>query len=253
MLVAITRDLSPRLAEGERTFVERDVIDLTVAKAQHHAYEQWLESKGCAIVKAAPLPDSPDGVFVEDTAVVLDEVAVITRPGAVSRRGETESVETILRRFRKILKLHDGTMDGGDVLRVGRTLFIGQSARTNDRGIAHVRALVQPFGYTVTAVTMRDALHLKTAVTALDDETLIFNPEWVEARAFPSLKTIAIDPTEEFAANVLRVGDTLLIASEYPRTRAILEKHNFLVESVSVSEMMKAEAGVTCCSIVFEE
>ena len=253
MLVAVTRDLSPRLADGERTYVDRDPIDMTLAKAQHHAYEEWLASKGCALVKAAPLPDSPDGVFVEDTAVVLDEVAVITRPGAASRRGETESVEVVLRRFRKILKLGEGTMDGGDVLRVGRKIFVGQSARTNDRGIAHLRALVQPFGYTVSAVTMRDALHLKTAVTALDDETLIFNPEWVEARAFPSLKTIAVDPQEGFAANVLRLGDTLLIASEYPRTRAILEQNDFNVETVPVSEMMKAEAGVTCCSIVFDD
>ena len=253
MLVAVTRPVSPRLAEGERTFLDREPIDMTVAVAQHHAYEEWLAAQGCAIVKAAPLPDAPDGVFVEDTAVVLDEIAVITRPGALTRRIETESIDAVLRRFRKTVRMHDGTLDGGDVIRVGKTLYVGQSARTTDRGIAHLRSLINKFGYNVVAVTMQDALHLKTAATRINDETLVYNPDWVEPRAFSSVEMIAVHPAEPHAANVLSVGDALLMPEECPRTRAILEQRGFTVETTSVSEMMKAEAGVTCCSIVFDD
>jgi dimethylargininase len=253
MLVAITRPLSPRLAEGERTFVDREPIDMTLASAQHHTYEEWLAAQGCAIVKAAPLPDAADGVFVEDTAVVLDEIAVITRPGALSRRIETESVDVVLRRFRKTVRMYEGTLDGGDVIRAGRTIYIGQSARTTDRGIAHFRSLVASFGYNVVPVTMNGALHLKTAATRINDQTVIYNPDWVEPRAFSGMELIAIDPAEPHAGNVLSIGDTLLMPAEFARTRAILEQRGFNVDTVPISEMMKAEAGVTCSSIVFDD
>src|SRR5712691_6700193 len=202
MLVALTRAVSPRINERELTFIDRAAIDVARAASQHEAYEQRLEAHGCRVVRVEGEPSLPDGVFVEDAAVVLDEIAVITRPGAASRRGETESVARALQRYRAIRSIEaPATIDGGDVLRVGRTLFVGQSRRTNDRAIAQLRELLEPIGYTILPTPIRDCLHLKSAATYIGDRTILFNPEWVEPHHFGDVETIAVDPSEPSAAN----------------------------------------------------
>ena len=253
MRIAITRAVSPRISECELTFRDRTPIDAGRAAAQHEAYEHWLETAGCRIVRAAPAPAHPDGVFVEDAVVVLDEVAVMTRPGAPSRRGETESVARALHRYRAVRSVEEpGTIDGGDVLRVGHTLFVGQTYRTNNRGISQLRDVAGDLGYTVVPTPVRDCLHLKSAATAIDGHTILYDPECVEPHHFEGLDTVAVDPGERPAANALRVGDRLLMSASYPRTRQLLETRGYAVDTIEFDEMEKAEAGVTCCSVIFE-
>lgn len=249
--IALTRDVSPRILECELTHVGRTPIDVATARLQHAGYERLLGVLGCDVRRIAPAPEHPDGVFVEDAAVVVDEVAVITRPGAASRRGETAGVEAALAGLRPIARIEaPGTLDGGDVLVVGRRVFVGRTARTNDEGIAQLGALLAPHGYTVAGVPVTGCLHLKTAVTALDDATVLMNPAWVDPAAFAPLAAIAVDPEEPMAANVLRIGDALLYAEAYPRTRAALEARGHRLHLVDASELAKAEGAVTCCSLI---
>jgi dimethylargininase len=253
MLVALTRALSPRINERELTFIDREPIDVARAAVQHEAYEQRLEAHGCRVVRVEGEPAMPDGVFVEDAAIVLDEIAVITRPGAASRRGETESVARALHRYRAVRSIEaPATIDGGDVLRVGRTLFVGQSRRTSDRAIAQLRELLEPIGYTIVPVPIRDCLHLKSAATYIGNSTILFSPECVEPHLFGAVETVTVDPSEPFAANALALNGTLLMSTSYPRTRRVLEQRGFRVETIENDEMEKAEAGVTCCSIIFQ-
>ena len=196
-------------------------------------------------------PELPDGVFVEDTALVLDELAVITRPGAASRRPETDSVAAALEPFRPLQRIGGpGTLDGGDVLRTGRSLFVGLSGRTTREGAAELARLVRPAGYEVQIVPVQGCLHLKSAVTEVGDGTLLINPEWVDPAAFEGFRLIPIDPGEAFAANALRIGALLLHAAAFPRTAGRLRAEGFEVREVEADELAKAEGGVTCCSLL---
>lgn len=250
-LLALTRAVSPSLAACELTHLDRAPVDVATAAAQHAAYERLLESLGCAVRRVAPAPSHPDAVFIEDTAVALDEVAVVTRPGAASRRGEVEAVAEALAALRPLRRIEaPGTLDGGDVLVVGRRILVGRTGRSNDAGIAQLRAHVAPFGYTVEAVDVTGCLHLKTAVTALDDGTVLCNPAWVDPQAFAPLAVVAVDPAEPMAANVVRVGPALVHDAAHARTRARLEARGYAVHPVDASELAKAEGAVTCCSIL---
>lgn len=247
---ALVRALSPRIAECELTFAERQPIDSVHASAQHEAYERVLESLGCALVRADDAPEHADGVFVEDAAVVVDEIAVITRPGAESRRGEVDSIARALTPYRAMVRIEaPATIDGGDVLQIGDTLYVGRSSRTNDEGIEQLRGAVAPFDYNVVAVDFRGCLHLKSAVTAVGDETLLFNPVWVDP--IDEFEMIAVDPSEPFSANVLRIDGVILAMAEHPRTADLLGRRGYDVMPVTMGELLKAEAGVTCCSIIF--
>jgi len=253
MLVAVTRALSPRINDRELTFLDREPIDFGRATAQHEDYEKRLEAHGCRVVRVDAEPSLPDAVFVEDAAIVLDEIAVITRPGAASRRGETASIARALQRYRAIRFIEaPATIDGGDVLRVGTTLFVGQSRRTTNRGIAQLRELLEPLGYTIVPTPMSDCLHLKSAATLIGKRTILFNPDCVEPQLFGDVDAIAVDPSEPAAANALGLNETVLMSASHPRTRRVLEQRGFHVEAIESDEMEKAEAGVTCCSIIFE-
>ena len=250
MPIALTRPVSPRIAEAVVTYMERTPIEYRLAEEQHAEYERVLARHGCEVVHVDAAPDCPDGVFVEDAAIVLDEVAVITRPGAKTRQGETSSMAATLERYRPLEHIvAPGTIDGGDVLIVDRTLYVGRLQRTNDAGIRQLRAIVKKHGYEVVPVEFTDCLHLKTAVTQIGPNTLIINPDWVDPTVF-GLEWIEVDRAEPFAANVLRLGETLVLPAEFPHTRRLLEKRGFRVDAVHVSEMLKAEAGVTCCSVI---
>lgn len=249
--LALTRAISPRLAECELTHLDRAPISVARAESQHLAYEAALRALGCEVRRVDPAPDHPDSVFIEDAAVVFDEIAVITRPGAESRRAETEAVERALAPLRPLARVvAPGTLDGGDVFVIGKRVFAGRTGRTNDDGIAQLRAALAPHGYTVEAVDVTGCLHLKTAVTAIDDATVLVNPAWVDARAFAPAAVVEVDPSEPMGANVVRIGDRLLYGGSYPRTLERLRARGHDVTTVDASELAKAEGAVTCCSLV---
>ena len=254
MWIAITRDVSASLGDCQLSFVPRTGIDVDLARRQHEAYRQALESLGCRVV-ALPAEDAmPDAVFVEDVALVLDDVAVMTRPGAESRREEGDTIETVLAAFRPVLAITaPGTLDGGDVLRVGRNVYVGESARSNPDGIAQLRALLAPRGYSVQGVATDGCLHLKSAATEVADGVLLVQPAWVDVAVFAGYRTIEVDPGEEHAANALRIGDGVLYPASFPRTRRRLEEAGIAVTAVDVSELQKAEGATTCCSLVFRD
>ncbi len=253
MRIAITREIGAAIDRCELTHLARSPIDVARARAQHAAYEEQLRALGCTVRRLPEAPDLPDAVFVEDCAVVLDELAIIARPGAASRRPETAAVEQALAGLRPLNRIAaPATLDGGDVLRVGRTLFVGASSRTNDAAIAQLRGFVEPFGYRVVAVEVRGCLHLKSAVTEVAPRTLLVNRAWLAGEAFADFDRIDVDPGEPFAANALRVGDAIVYPAAFPGTRARLEARGLDVRAVDVSELAKAEGAVTCCSLIIE-
>lgn len=253
MRYAITRDISSAIERCELTHVDRVAIDVARARRQHEAYERCLAELGCTVVRLPADDEMPDSVFIEDAAVVFDEVAVITRPGAESRRRETAAVAEALAAYRPVATLAaPATLDGGDVLRMGRRVFVGASARSNAAGIEGLRAILAPYGYTVEAVEMRGCLHLKTAVTGVADDAVLLHEAWIDAAPFAAYRRIAIDPTEPFAANALRVADAIVFPEAFPRTADRLRAAGLDVRPVPADELAKAEGGVTCCSLVFE-
>ena len=251
-LIALTRAVSPSIADCELTHLSREPIDVERATAQHRAYEAVLRSLGATVVQVAPAPALPDAVFIEDTAIVLPEIAIITRPGAVVRREEVGPVAAMLAEFRPLGVLDaPATLDGGDALVVGRTIHVGRSSRTNDAGIKQLGRLVETFGYRVVGVDFTECLHLKSAATCVADGVVLVNPAWVSASVFEGCEAIEVDATEPYAANGARVGDVLMYADHSPRTRAILEARGVNVVTVPCDELAKAEGAVTCCSLLF--
>lgn len=253
MLIAITRAVSPAINRCELGFIERQEISLAKAGEQHRLYEACLAELGATVVSLAAEPDYPDSVFVEDPAVVVDEVAVMTRMGAASRRGESESLERTLKCYRPLRHLREpATLEGGDVMRIGRRLFVGASHRSNLDGIEQLAAELAPFGYTVVAVEVRGALHLKTACCYVGDGAILANRKWLDTEPLHGFRIVDIAPDEPRAANVLAIGDSVILPQCFPRTAEILARLGRKVRLVDVSELMKAEAGVTCSSLVFD-
>lgn len=303
-LVAITRGVSNHIGACELTHLPRIGIDVALAREQHGRYEDALRRAGCRVVSLPPLNDYPDAVFVEDTAIVLDELAILTRPGASSRRMETATVADALRSCAGFAPVDDpgasgtsgdadawkasramaqieepGTLDGGDVLRLGKRIFVGLSGRSNTAALDQLRQLVGPHDYTVTGVAVTGCLHLKSAVTEVAAATILVNPAWVDPGVFGDVDAIAVDPDEPYAANGLLIAGlrqrtqghpsqvegyvsrdrveenpakpTLIYPSSFPRTRRVLEARGIHIDTVDVSELQKAEGAVTCCSLVF--
>jgi dimethylargininase len=254
MPTAITRKVSPAITRCELTHLKRQAIDVAVAARQHEAYERCLASMGCRVVSLPVEPGLPDSVFIEDTAVVLDELAVVTRPGAASRRAETPGVSRVLAEYRPLAAIRPpGTLDGGDVLCVGRRVFVGLSARSSGDGIEQLRVLLSPHGYGVAAVAVTGCLHLKSAVTQVAPGLVLLNPEWVDPAAFGRSGRIEVDRSEPYAANALLIGDAVLYPTAFPRTAARLEGAGIRLAPVDVSELAKAEGAVTCCSLILED
>lgn len=252
MLIAITRGISPSMDHCELTHLQRNPIDIESARRQHRRYEECLADLGCEIHRLPPGADLPDSVFVEDTAVVLDELAVIARPGAESRREETKEVAKALDRYRILHRIESpGTLDGGDVLKIGKKLFVGLSGRTNEEGIDQLSRLLMPYGYEVESVAVKDCLHLKSAATLVGQDKLLLNGTRVDEDKFRGC-LIGVDPSEPSAGNALLVGETVVYPSAYPATRRKMEDLGIAVRTVDVSELAKAEGGVTCCSLLFE-
>lgn len=253
MPLAVTRNVSPRFNECEITHIERTPIDLDIAQRQHRGYVDALKKLGCDVLELPAESNLPDSVFVEDTAIVLPEAAVITRPGADSRKPETESIARALSTHRKLLYLREpATLDGGDVLVVGKRIFIGLSTRSNNEAVVQLSELLNEFGYMVTGVRLHGCLHLKSAVTRVDDKTLLINRDWVDSASFTEYELIDVDPSEPYAGNCLPIGDGVIFPTSFPKTREKLEKRGYKIVSVEVDELAKAEGAVTCCSLVLD-
>lgn len=253
MRIAITRQISPAINQCELTHIARETIDYKRACAQHKQYEDALRSLGIDIISLEAEPALPDSVFVEDVALVLDECAIMLNPGASSRRPEVASVEKALAPYRDVFRIRPpGTVDGGDILRVGKTVYVGLSSRSTENAIEQIKSILEPRNYEVRAVNVTGCLHLKSAVTRVSENTLLINPGWVSKGDFPSMQFIEIDPAEPYAANAVLVDGTIIYPSSFSKTRAKLERAGINMLIVDADELAKAEGAVTCCSLIFE-
>lgn len=253
MLQALTRQVSPTFAACELTFLDRQPIDVAKAIEQHRAYESCLSELGAQVISLLADPEFPDGVFVEDPAIVLEEIAIVTRPGAESRRGEAESIAQALAPFRELRYIREpATLEGGDVVHVGKTLYVGVSRRTNREGIEQLADLVEPFGYRVIPAEVRGCLHLKSGACWAGGNAILANRQWVDANQFRDFEIIDVADDEPSAADVLPIGGMLLVPSNFVHTCDILEASGIRVRPIDVSELQKAEAGVTCMSLLFK-
>ena len=253
MPIAFIRSVSESVNQCELTHMDREPIDLQTARDQHAVYAKALADLGCDVQQFPPLEHQPDAVFVEDTAVVVPEIAVLTNPGAASRRGEIDSVGEALANYRDIARIDEtGRLEGGDVLRIDKNVYVGLASRTCENGISQLGAHLQPFGYEVMAIRHQEALHLKTACTYLGEGVLLLNPEWVDVEDFEGLEPLECHPDEPFACNAIRIGNKVLFPAEFTRTRQRIEARGFTVHPVPASELAKAEGGLTCSSIIID-
>jgi len=245
----LVRAPSSRLAEGIVTHIGRTAVDVALARVQHGAYAEALAASGWMVQQAPAAEDCPDSVFVEDTVVVCEDLAVLARPGAAARRAEVAGVAGILRSLglRTARIQEPGTLDGGDVLQAGYTVYVGRGGRTNGEGIRQLRALLAPLGRTVIAVPLGNVLHLKSAVTALPDGTFLLLPRLVPAELFPAVRPVA----EDGGCHVVPLGgDRVLIAASAPHTAGLLGDLGFTPVVVDISEFEKLEGCVTCLSVL---
>ena len=253
MLTAITRKVSSSLAKCELSFIERQPIDLEKAQAQHHAYEELLAKLGARVISLPEEPDLPDSMFVEDPAIVFDELAVICPLGTEKRRKEAPSLAAALEKFRRLayVKL-PGTLEGGDVLRIGKKIFVGMTQRTNPEGVRQLAVILEKLGYDLTAVPVDGCLHLKSAVTYLGRDTLLANRSWFDSKRLAGFECLDVDPAEPHAANALALADAVIFPASFAKTREKIEACGFQVISLDISELQKAESGLTCSSLLFE-
>ena len=254
MLIALTRAVPPSIAGCEVTFIEREPIDFHLAVEQHEGYCAALRRCGVEVKRLPANTSYPDSCFVEDTAIVVDELAVISSMGVASRRGESAAIEPELARYRELAHIRPpATIEGGDVLRVGKSLFVGLSNRTNAQGAEELSRLLRPGGYDVFPVNMKNCLHLKSACTALDDETLLINPQWIDLEPFEGYNLTFTPDDEPWAANTLRVADRVFLQAGFPRTVELVQRLGQRIEILDISEFRKAEAALTCLSIIFQD
>jgi dimethylargininase len=253
MKIAITRQVSPAIHQCELTHIEREPIDYERACTQHKQYERALHSIGVEVISLQAEPDLPDSVFVEDVALVLDECAIMLNPGASSRRPEVAPVERALAPYRDIFRIQPpATVDGGDILTIGQTIYVGLSNRSTEDAIEQLGAILEPLSYQVRGVRVTGCLHLKSAVTQVSADTLLINPRWVSKADFPGMKFIEVNPSEPYAANAVLVGRTIIYPSSFPKTQAKLRAAGIRMIVVDADELAKAEGAVTCCSLIFK-
>ena len=254
MLIAITRNVSPSINNCELSFHKRQPIDVARAIAQHEAYQDCLRELGVRVVSLPAEPELPDAVFVEDPAVVVDELAIISVMGAPTRRPEAKSLAEAISNYRSIKFLNaPATLEGGDVMRAGRRIFVGSSLRTNCQGIDQLRDLLQRYDYVVEPVDVRGCLHLKSACSYIGKDAVLVNRAWIDVEPLREFELIDVPAEEPAAANALLVNDVIVLPDSFPRTRALLEERGFRVRAIDVSELQKAEAGVTCTSLILND
>lgn len=252
MPIAVTRRTGRSLEKGQVTYIDRQPIDTSLAVKQHRQYEDLLSALGLTLVSLPAEEEMPDAPFVEDVAVVVDEVALITPMGSETRKAERESVRRVLEAFREVLIMsQESRLEGGDVLRIGGALYVGLSSRTDRKGVEELRTLLGPLGYQVQPVPVERCLHLKTGCTYIGQETILINPRWIDRSHFAGMRVIEVHPEEENAANALRVSGSVLMSASAPRTLERVHAAGFTVHPVQISELEKVEAGLTCLSLLF--
>ena len=253
MLTAMTREINAAMNSCELTFLTRDKIDMDLAKQQHQQYQSVLSSLGCEIVIVPTESNLADSVFIEDTAVVLDEVAVLCRPATALRGQEVTGVEDVLQQYRTLISIQSpGTLEGGDLLRVGKVIYAGLSTRSNQNGIEQLSRIVADYGFSVKTVETEKCLHLKSAISEVAPGVLLINPDWISRSTFKNYELIDVDKEEAHADNALLVGQKIIYPSSFPRTLEKLVNAGLDVTQVNVSELQKAEGAVTCCSLIFK-
>ena len=253
MLTALTHLPSPNLSRCELTYLAAQPIDFDKALSQHRAYVDMLQGCGVRVVELDANRHLADSVFIEDTALVLDEIAVMTPMGVASRQAESAAVEAALKKLKPVARIRPpAKLEGGDVLRIGRNIYVGLSTRTNEAGLQALAAIVRPHGYRVTGVEVTGCLHLKTGCTALDEHTVLINPAWVDVESFNDLEQIIVPPREPFAANILCIDGTIVMHAGFANTRQLVEARGYRVVNADISEFLKAEAGLTCMSLLFD-
>jgi len=252
MLIAITRPPSESIADCQLTHIGRDPIDVPRAIEQHRAYRALLAELGAELVTLDPLDEHPDAVFIEDAVITLDEVAILCRMGAPTRRSETTAFEPIIAAYRQTHRMTaPATLEGGDVILAGRTLFVGRSTRTNDEGAGQLRAFTEPLGYRVIQIDVRGCLHLSTGASYLGDGVILANPDWIDADAFEGCRVIPVDPSDPWAANTMTVNGVIVMTEPADATKSMLESRGYTVRTVDISELMKAEGSLTCMRQLF--
>ena len=248
----LVRSVSRSLGNCELVHQPRRPFDLELAIQQHAGYVAALDAAGVHVTILPEEPDFPDATFVEDTVLILDELAVICRLGTASRQLESEPMARVVACFRPVRRFAaPGTLEGGDVLQVGRTLFVGRSTRTNEDGIRQLEEIVKPLGYRVTPVTLDGCLHLQTGVACPAAGLLLVNPAWIDLTPFRGFEILPVPIAEPWGANTLAVNGKVLVAESAPETAELLQSRGLNVFRVDVSEFEKAEAGLTCLSVLF--
>lgn len=252
--IAITRGVSRRIDACQLTHRSREEVNYEKACFQLEQYCALLDTWGVHLLPVVASDSHPDCCFVQDTAVVLDEVCVIASMGADTRRGEVAEVEKLVAPFRKIRHiLSPATLDGGDVVQFGKRLFVGLSTRTNARGIAALAAIVERFGYTVIPVVVNGGLHLTTGCGIVNDETVLLNPRWLDAFAFSGLRQLYVPEDEPWAANTIRVDNNVCLEKGAPRTVDLVQPYAGNIATLDISEFRKAEGSLSCLSLIFKE
>ena len=253
MLTAITRAVSSALVNCELNFIERKPIDLGLARAQHHGYETLLGKLGARVISLPEEPTLPDSMFVEDPAIVLDEVAIICPLGTETRRKEAPSIAVALETYRKLAYVKQpGTLEGGDVLRIGKQIFVGVTRRSNPEGIRQLGVIAAAYGYELTAVPVTGCLHLKSAVTSVGKNMLLGNRAWFDWKRLAGFEWIDVDPSEPHAGNALQIGTSVIFPASFPNTAKKMKEKGLELQLLDIAELQKAESGLTCSSLLFE-
>ena len=247
MLIALTNAVSSKLVDLY------PAVDQAKALQQHEHYCEALQRHGAQVRRLSVNAEHGDGCFIEDNAVVVDEVAILTTMGAAHRRQEPRAIAPVLAEYRPVKGVaDDARIEGGDVLRIDRDIFVGRSVRTNQRGVDELRRILEPLGYRVIGVDVADGLHLKTACTALDPSTLLANRAWLDMAPFQRFKVIDVHPGEPTAANVLQIGGAIVMHEGCRRTVARVRERFPHAQTVDIAEFAKADGGLTCLSLIFE-
>jgi dimethylargininase len=258
MLVAVTRAVSPSIGACELTHMDRDRIDVAKAMREHAAYQELLRELVGEAVELEADADTPDSCFVEDNAVIVDEIAVLSNMGTDSRSPEVDRIAPALGQFRDVVRIESpGTLEGGDVFGVGKTIFVGQSTRTNGDGAAQLAGHLEPLGYSVVRVETPGCLHLTTGASHIGDGVVLCNPDWIDASQFAGCDGVSevwhVPSDEPWASNTLLIGETLVVHEGFVRTIEMLRASGREVRTLDVEELTKAEAGLTCMSLIFEK
>ena len=249
---ALIRGLSKSFADALTMLPKQRPIDVDLSRHQHAEYARALAVAGVTLVELPADEAFPDGCFVEDCALVADRTALITRPGAPSRRGEVEAIRAALQPFLRIERTSEpATLDGGDCMRVGKRIFVGRSKRTNDAGIERVREVFGPLGFDVRAVPLHDVLHLKCACSPISDDAILLADESIPREVFGDVRIVPVSRAEECAANAVTIGRTVIVASGHPDTERRLVQEGFTVIPVDTSEIRRADGALTCMSVLF--